>query len=231
MRRVLLILTLLSITVRGISQARQSIRVKAGEDLAQAFSSSGFYRFPQFEKALVSYTNGTQEPRFRFNYNIYTANLQFISPAGDTLDVANPEAIDSVIFPRAVFYNRKGFHEVVARADSIRLLRKVTMTLQTEKIGGYGQPSPTSSIDNLKNFSIGNNFYSLTINQDVVINKNTSWFWMDINKNIVRANKANLLKILSPAKQAAVESYLKQQKVNFEKEEELKKLLSTIEAS
>lgn len=210
------------------AQTARSMRVKAGDDVAQAFSPYGFYRFPQFGKATLYYKAGGRNSGALFNYNILSANLQFISPKGDTLDLASQENIDSVAFDGNVFLYNDGFMEIVAAADSVLLLKKTIIKTQTENIGAYGLPNTTASIVNMKSYSNGAGVYSLVLNQDVVVAENISWFFINQNKTLVKANKSNLQKLLTADKQGKTEAWLKQNKTNFEKEADLKKLMAAI---
>jgi len=204
------------------------IRVKAGEDIAQAYSPNGFYRFPQFGKATLYYKNGSANEGKLFNYNILSSNLQFIGDKGDTLELGGRENIDSVICQGTKFIFNNGFMELVNSVDSVLLLKKTTMKMETENIGAYGVPNATSSILNMRSYTTGTSVYNLTLNQDVVITDVVSWFFVDKNHEPVKANKANLLKILPAEKQEKTETWLKQNKTSFDKEADLKKLMAAI---
>jgi len=205
----------------------KSIRVKAGEDLAQAYSPQGFYRFPQFSKAVLYFSGGGKNSGPVFNYNVLSGNMQFINPAGDTLDMGNNVAVDSVVFDQAVFVYKEGFLEVIADSDSVRLMKKLVIKTQVETIGAYGLSNNTSSIASMKSYFTGTSVYNLVVNQDVVVDENITWFFARGN-NIVKANKSNLLKLLPSDKAAKAEAYLKQNKTSFEKESDLKKLMTAI---
>ena len=222
----LFILVLLANTYLSFAQTNRSIRVKAGEDIAQAYSPQGFYRFPQFSKANLFFKGGGKNTGALFNYNILSGNMQFINPAGDTLDMVNPSEIESVVFEKNIFYYKYGFMEVVAQADSLKLLKKTIIKTQTENIGAYGQPNSTAAIDNIKTISSRTGYYSFILNQDVVVSENVTWFWMYGNNNPVKATRTNLLKSVSIEKQNAIEAYLKQTRINFNEESDLKKLLA-----
>jgi hypothetical protein len=224
-----LILILLLNNSLLFSQSRKSIRVKAGEDIAQAYSSQGFYRFPQFGKATFYFKGGGKNAGQLFNYNILSGTMQFVGSKMDTLDMAIQAPIDSVVFDNTTFhYHKDGFMEVVAQTDSIALLKRTTIKTQVENIGAYGISNQTGSIDNLRNFAFGSSVYSFRINQDVVLSENISWFLKDRNDNLVKATKSNLLKLLSPVKQNKAEAYIKQTKISFDKEEDLKQLFAEI---
>ena len=80
----------------------------------------------------------------------------------------------------------------------------------------------------MKTYSSGTGVYNLVINQDVILIENISWFFTNSNTNLVKASKTNLLKLLPAEKQTKAETYLKQNKTNFEKENDLKKLMAAI---
>ena len=67
--------------------------------------------------------------------------------------------------------------------------------------------------------------HPVVLTQDVIVMEHISLFWMDKNHKIVKATKSNLLKMLPATSQAKAETYLKQNKVNFDNEADLKKLM------
>ena len=210
------------------AQSQRSIRVKAGEDIAQAYSPQGFYRFPQFSKAILFFKGGVQNSWHRFNYNILSGTMQFINPAGETLNLDAPEKIDSVVFEKNVFVHNDGFMEVVAHTDSIILLKKIIIKTRQEKIGALGLPTQSASIDNISIYSADTNVYNFIINADVVVTENVYWYWMDRNNTILKATKGNLLKLLPAGRQSTAETYMKQNKIDFENETDLKELMANL---
>jgi hypothetical protein len=211
----------------AFSQSVRSIRTKAGDDVAQAYSPSGFYRFSQFSEAKLCFKTGDKKTGILFNYNLFSGQMQFISPRGDTLDVAHAADIDSIVFAKNVFLFNDGFMEVIAQNDSLRLLKKVVLKTDVEKIGAYGMPSSTAAINSYTTYSSGSNVYNLVLNQDVILIEHNYWFFLS-GKTILKANKTNLLDLLPAQKQANAQSYLKQNKTSFEKENDLKKLMEAI---
>lgn len=212
----------------AIAQKGRTLRIKAGDDVAQAYSPYGFYRFPQFGHAALYFKGGGRNSGKQFNYNILSAAVQFIGPKGDTLDLSGQENIDSVVFADKTFIYNDGFMEIAALADSVTLLKKTIIRTQVENVGAYGMANSTASITNMKTFSSGTSFYNLVLNQDIVVTEVISWFFMDKSKNIVKATKSNLLKLLPAAKIIKAGVYLNETKTSFEKEVDLKKLMEAI---
>ncbi|MEO8764337.1 MAG: hypothetical protein ABI416_08620 [Ginsengibacter sp.] len=206
------------------AQARRSIRVKAGENIAQAYSSNGFYRFPKFGNAMVFYKDGRQI-NGECNYNLLTGNMQFIHSSGKPLDIDTPSNVDSIAFEKNIFVQDDGFLEIVAQSGSIKLLKKIIIKTRVEKIGALGLPAQSVSIDNLTTYSADTDVYNLVSNSDIVVIENLYLYWMEAT-HIIKATKGNLLKLLPSEKKSAVDIYMKQHKINFDDENDLKELLT-----
>ncbi len=211
-----------------LAQSGNTIRVNAGEDVAQAYSPQGFYRFPQFLKPRLYFKGGILNGGLVFNYNVLSGNMQFINPKGDTLDMVITPDLDSIVFEKNVFLFNGGFLEVVAQSDSLMLLKKLVLTTQEEKIGAYGQPNTTSSIVSVKTYSAGTGVYNLVVNQNIILIENISWFFAKGNTNMIKASKANILKLLPAEKQAIADAYLKKNRTNFDRENDLRRLMEAL---
>jgi hypothetical protein len=230
MKRYLFVLLILTITQEVAAQSRRSIHVHAGDDLGEAYSPNGFYRFPQFKKATVYTHTGVGNRELLFNYNIYLRTIQFISKSGDTLDIANPSVIDSVVFDNASFYNTaNGFIELAGQADSIRLVKRTELRFHRENVGGYGTSSASSSIATLQDISRFTVRYGLRLNYDIVIEETVHWFWLSKDNVMEKATKANLLRLLPASGQQATEDFIKKKKIDLDKEKDLDELMAMLQ--
>ena len=223
-----LLLVTTSFTFAVNAQGGRTIRVKSGEDLAKAYSVNGFYRFPEFENATLYFGSQPRKSGVLFNYNLLISAVQFISPKGDTLDLVNSPAPDSIKFENLTLIYNQGYMELVAKSDSIQLLKKISIRTQSETIGAYGVPNTTGAITKLKDISIRGSVYSLVVNEDIVLYEEVGWFLMIGNSTPVKANKSNLLKLLPAEKQAKAEAFLKKNRISFQDEEDLRSLFASI---
>ena len=222
----LFLLLLASIVV---AQSRRTIRVAAGEDIAHAYSANGFYRFPEFSKATIFYRTGGGNDKHLFNYNVLSGTMQYIDREnGDTLDLMRTHIVDSVVFSNATFYLPDGYMEVLAVSDSIRLLKKTVIKFHREKVAGYGIANPVTSAMTIQNYSTKISMFNFRLNEDVVMEETIELYWMDKKKTLLKATKANLFSLLSPARKSAAEAYLKKNKTNFEKADQLIALVSAL---
>lgn len=212
----------------SFAQSGKTITVKAGEDIAKAWSHCGFYRFPQFSKAALFRKTGQSHSNSLFNYNIYSAKIQFINESGDTLDLINPSLFDSIIIEKNVFYYDDGFLELVISAHPLRLVKKTKIKMRPETIGAYGTTNSTGSVDKISGYSINGNMYSFSLSENISVKEIISLFFITTDGKILKATKSNLLLFLPAGKQEKAKLYLKETKVSFEKEEDLKKLLASL---
>jgi hypothetical protein len=225
MKQISLFLCLsLILCIPSPAQSGRSITVRAGEDIAKAYSPSGFYRFPQFSRAIFYSKEGAGYEGLLFNYNLLADQLQFINKSGDTLQVVNPTVFDSIQIDKSIFYYDHGYLEKVAGTQNLRLVRRTAIKLKPEAVGAYGSSGATAAINQITEYTVGANLYSLVLNQDIVIRVDVDWYWMNQNGTLTRATKNNFLSLLDPSKQESVRTFLKQNKISFAKEDDLVKL-------
>ncbi len=205
------------------SQTADVIRIKAGQDPSTGYSPHGFYRFASFNEGVAVFRDGSQTTA-RFNYHELNEEMQFITTNGDTLAIADPVSIKYITLNNYLFYYLDGYVEVLINNDSLKLARKLHLNLSWEKIGGYGQPSPSGSIRSANRIILANTGKALSLNQDLLIRKEYSYYWIDKYNTVFKANKLNLLKIIPPDSKNEIEDYLKKNKTDFRKEPDLKRL-------
>src|SRR5438105_3172680 len=108
---------------------------------------------------------------------------------------------------------------------SIKLDKKqLIKVLDKQKIGAYNQPSSASSIDSYSTYSYGGRIHKLDIREDILLSKQTSYYLGDQYNHFLLANKKNLLRMFS-SHENIIEKYLKENAVDFNNEEDLKKLI------
>jgi hypothetical protein len=223
----LLLLSGLMCSTTFFGQYRKTITVKAGEDIAQAYSPNGFYRFPQFAGASLYNERRYGQSSMRFNYNIYTNRMQFINNEGDTMDMMNPIRFDSILVDKTVFYYKTepGFLELIATAWPIRLVSRTEVKLKTESVGAYGGSNTTSSVSMVKTLVVGTTMYHYTSNENVTIKQSVDWFWMGADGSLLKANRKNLYYLLPPDKEKIASDFIKQHDIRFDREADLIRLL------
>jgi len=222
------VLTAVMVPFSLLGQSARSITVKAGEDIAKTWSPTGFYRFSQFSKAVLFRKTGKSNSNSLFNYNTFSAKIQFINDVGDTLDLINPSLFDSIVIGENIFYYDNGFLELVASSHPVRLVKRTQIKMRPETVGAYGATNSTGATDKISSFSINGNMYSFSLNENMTVKESISLFFLNENGKVMKATKNNLLIILPGDRQEKAKLYLKENKVSFEKEADLRKMLEAI---
>jgi hypothetical protein len=209
------------------AQTGQPIRVRAGQEIGTAIPVAERYRYAAFTPGSVSYLSGTVSSG-RFNYNLLLGEMQFIDPRGDTLSLANETLLNHVKVGEDLFYYdpAHAYLEVIADANPVKLARKRRLVMAgNEKEAAYGQSTGTSAVRTLNSYATSNSqLYRFKPKGDVLFNHEESYFIIDANKRAHRARRAAFLKVFGRNKKE-VEAYLKAEPVDFDKREDLEKLL------
>lgn len=206
------------------AQTTETIRARAGENIASIISPNGIYRFPAFSTG--TYTRHNQQASSAvLNYNVLKSEMHYVNRAGDTLAIANTSEIDFFRVDGILFYYRDGYKEVIADYDSTVLAVEQSFKLEYESIGLYGQPNAAQEITQINSYNNGTINFQLTLSQDAVIRKKTTFYIIVKNRPPLIASKKNILKIFATRK-AEIENYIHENRVNFNEQQDMKKLIA-----
>ena len=206
------------------AQSTETIRVKAGEDISKIISPHGMYRFSSFTTGTYLKNNKVSSSA-KLNYNLFTGEMQYLNLNGDTMTIANSAEINFIKIQDILFYYRDGYKEVIADHDSVKLAFESDIKLEYEKVGLYGQSNGAQDVANMGSFNTNTNVFQLTLGQDAIVRKKTTYYLFNKNQPPVIATKKNFLKIFNKNR-AAVDKYIEEYKVNFNDQDNLEKLFT-----
>jgi hypothetical protein len=216
---------LLSSFTYALAQSSEKINVEAEEDISQAIDQVDQYRFKDFVKGKVYFKNGRSSTA-RLNYNLLYDAILFIDKKGDTLSLAEPEKVNYVAIQYTIFYYDKGYFEIIADYPSVKLAYKQVLKVSNrEKIGGYGQQTNTSAIDNYSTVSNGNQTFNLKVNENVIFSKKAFYYLLDQNNRFSPANKRNIIKIFPKKHKKSIVQFIDDHETDFKNEQSIKSLL------
>jgi hypothetical protein len=191
----------------------------------ETIASRSYYLFPAFINTVVKLKNGGTL-NCTINFNLLICEIQFIGPHKDTLVLSKPGEVDSIICDSSVFFFKNGFYQIVASSDSVRLAVLRIASYVPVQIGALGLPSHSGTgTQNYTSVDTYAGSKNLVINEDVEITTKTAYFLITPDKEMVKVNKAGFMKTF-PSKEASIQTYLKQNKMDFNKETDLKKLFA-----
>ena len=218
-KNLFLILVLFAFQVSTLS-AQSYVRktIKAGETLAD----NTYYLFPSFTDGTVKMKDGGKSLS-KLNFNILLCQMQFVNEHGDTMNIADPSEIDSIILNDKSFFYKKGYYEILHSSDSLNLVVLRNVTYEPVKIGAMGLASHGGSIDSYTTLRDDNVTRQLVINQDINVVIESTYFLMNKKGEMYNATKSNFLSLFEKNKET-IQGYLKANKTNYNKEVDLKKL-------
>lgn len=197
--------------------------VRAGESIKEALGDSVIYHYPQFMSGVVHYKNGTLS-HAALNFNLITGEMQFIAPSKDTLAIANESSIDHITIQDDTFYYDKVYIQLIhdnanAKLGKIEIIRQTNIAKQ----GAYGQMNSTGSIDAIDSYYSSGQMYKLAESTTITMRSRTVFFIGDENNHFLPATKRNINKLFG--KKNAADSFIKENKIALDKEDDLIKLV------
>jgi len=216
---------LLLAIVTGINaQVQEKIIIRAGEDVTAALSAHGLYRFPAFRRGIVKFKDGSFSKTL-LNYNVFLNDMQFISPKGDTLAIDESGLIDSVRIDTDVFFYQKGYLQVVADYNDVKLVSKQTNSFQYIKKGASDLPNPTVQIlsySKVPSLLFVDN--KLLVTEDILVLKEQTYFITYKKFKQTIADNSGFLKAF-PDKKNEIRNFIDANKIDLRSEAGIKKLL------
>ena len=201
-----------------------TIILKAGMSINESLSIKNLYEYSQFVYGKVFFKPGDSSSG-RLNYNRLLDQMQFIDFKGDTLNIADPGTIKSIRINNDLFYYDEGYVKLIKDSNTIKLAAKQTLrVVNKEKTGAYNMPSSTSAIDSYGSYMSEGKMYKLVPREDIVLKKQTQYYFGDKFNHFILANKKNLLRLYSK-QNVSLNAYLKENNVDFTSQEDLEKLL------
>ena len=206
------------------AQKEKKFRINPGEKVVEVLPKNEVYTYPEYISGNVLFENNTYSPA-KLNYNALFLEMQFINQKGDTMALDDEATIKQIIISNDTFYYDKGYLKLTDNFGNIKLARKDFFAFTNrQKLGGFGELS-SASIDTYNSVNYGIFFKELVVQEVLTIAKRTIYYFGDEFNNFKLANKKNLLEFY-PSKSKEIKTYLKENKVNFSSEEDLKKMIS-----
>ena len=206
------------------------VTVKAGERFEDVLKPSDIYFYPQFIYSKVLFKDGRVADPY-MNYNRLYDQMLFISEKGDTLALTDVKNLEFIVNDWDIFYYSGGYLRLIADDTVIKLAEKqIWVVADVRKMGTHNTPTNTVAITSVGYLSSGQDAAKskeLIMNAETVIRKETQYYFGDKYNHFVRASKKRLLNLF-PKEERKIENYLNENKVNFDKKDDLEKLCQFI---
>ena len=189
---------------------------------------SEIFFYPEFTNGKVFLRDGKLSET-KLNYNRLVDEIHFIGQKGDTLALDGETNIKFIAVGNDTFYYAQGYLRVLSPGNAIKLAtREVWIISETRQIGAYGSTNNSVSMISFKSMQEGGRLYDLVVNEDIVLKKQTKYYFGDHFNQFLPATKTNLL-TLFPKEEQRIGKYLKENRINFNDKSDLEKTVQFVE--
>lgn len=225
--RLILLLFFILICYSDLSaQDSVYVTIKTGQSVKDVLTPADIYQYSEFTFGKVYMRDGSIAAG-KMNYSRLYGQMLFINPKGDTLALADERNIKYIVINKDTFYFDEGYMMLMANSAGFKLTEKQTWVLaDIRKIGTHDRPTTTVAITSLSSFSNGKDAAKskdLIMNEDVLLRKETQYYFGDKYNLFVPASKKGLQQLF-PKDHGIIDDYLKANKVNFNKKDDIEKL-------
>ena len=226
MRILLLLFIILIGCTNLVAQDSTLVTVKAGNKVTDVLTQADIYYYPQFINGKVFLKSGEMAAA-TMNYTRLYDQILFINPKGDTLAIADENTIKYIVIEKDTFYYNEGYMRLIADDGVVKLTEKqIWVVADVRKVGTHDRATGTVAITSLANYNDGRGGLKskdLIVNENTVLQKKTEYYFGDKYNLFVLASKKRILQLF-PKEHLSIENYLKENKVNFNKKDDLEKL-------
>ena len=212
------------------AQERLIIEASSNTNLADKLSTQMQYIFPEFTDGQVFFFKASAGTG-KLNYNMLIGEMQFLDNDKEVMAL-EAKNISAVNINNRSFFPYKGneFAEELLSTGKYKLLvRRKGNVAPFAKKGAYGTSSSTSSITSITSYSsvnTGGQNYDLSVANDVLITVRYFYYLLGENGKYTQIMNTKTFTKLFPALRTQIETFVKEQKIRFDKEDDLKKLFA-----
>lgn len=214
------------------AQAPKVFKVKAGQFPDKQIPYANRFQNPTFQTGTAEFING-RSSQASFNYSYLGGNILFLAANRDTLEIADKALLRKVDIKGRTYYfdKRFGYCEIVKSFGKAKIgKREVLAQIGTEKGGPYGISYTASAVTTYKSYSNDQVASTGKLNADAegVFSYRTTLFLIDNNNRFYIPTAGSIHKLF-PGHKKQISSFVKENKINFGKEEDLDRLMAFCE--
>lgn len=228
MKKVLFPIIIFLFGVTLSAQSKKTFTVNPGEKIVEAIPITEIYTYAEFRFGTVALKNGTSA-FVKVNYNSVFGEMQFINPQkGDTISLADEKNIKFVAIEKDTFYFDEVWLQVIDSDSTIKIGRKKSLEMvNKEKLGAMEAPG-FAAIETYSKFSGSQHMKDIVAKERLTFTQQNTYYFGDRFNHFSRANKKSLLNLYR-GNEKEIESWLKEAKIDFSNEADLKRLFNFLQ--
>ena len=211
------------------AQAKKTFSVNPGQKIVDAIPVTELYTFPEFTIGNVTLKDNTVAT-VKLNYNHVFGEMQFIDPkTGDTISLADEKNIKFVAVEKDTFYFDEGWLKQMDHISALTIAkRKLLQMSNKEKLGAMDSPS-FGAIETYTKYTGSQHMRDLVAKERLTFSEHVTYYFGDRFKHFSRANKKGLIKMFNKDEKQ-LETWLDDNKIDFNNEDDLKKLATFLQS-
>jgi hypothetical protein len=182
------------------------------------------FLFGDFSVGTVKMKNGSMQ-KIDLNYNMVSEKMVYRKD-GSLYDMINLELVDTVFLENSKFIHVAGaFYEVLYVAPSSLFVQYSGSIIPPGTPAGYGGTSQVSNTKNLTSVELSSGYYNLNLPKDYTVNV-TKKYWIKTGEKMESFLSERQLLKLYPDIEDQLKGYIKKNKLKFEKESDMVRLIT-----
>jgi len=226
-KKSLLVAAMLALSNVAFSQSDGHVLVRAGQDAGKIIPYHEQYVYKDFRQGQLYYPNSKRSETMKLNYNLLSENIAFINSAGDTLMMKKDENIFKYVRIGGDLYHHdlvEGYFLLVTREPKVQLaVKRSWKVLRGDPVvnNGYGTVSAAAgTYTAIRSYETN----AFVVHEDHIYRKDEDYFLITYDDRLFKANKGGFTKLFQDYREE-IRDYLRENVIDFGKQEDLKKLL------
>ena len=204
------------------------VTIKAGQKVTDVLTQDDIFQYSQFTNGIVVLKDGTKI-EVQMNYSRLFDEMLFIDPnKGDTLALGDNRNVKFIVIDKDLYYYEDGYIRIIINHDFVKLAEKRTWVVaDIQKIGTHNRPVNTVAVQSLMSYTNGSDAAKskdLVLNENILLRYETHYYFGNAYGRFVRTGKKKLLSLF-PKDESNIEKYLKENKIDFDKKEDVEKMV------
>ena len=228
MRKFLIPFIIILLSVSTSAQSKKTFAVNPGQKIVEAIPVGEIYSYPEFRLGTVTLRNGTSA-NVKVNYNSVFGEMQFIDPKkGDTISLAEEKNIKFVTVEKDTFYFDEVWLQQVSNNNTVKVAKKKLLEMTNkEKLGAMEVPG-FAAIETYSKFTGSQHMKDLVAKEKLTFTEHITYYFGDRFNHFTKANKKSLLNFYRD-REEKVEVWLKENKIDFSKTEDINRVMEYLQ--
>ena len=221
MKRNICVIVAIFIFCGCLCGQHKSITVPAGTKISESFPPSVRYLYPEFLAGQIVLNNGISSPCM-INYNMFFDDMEILQD-NDTVRILRKRDMKYAIIENDTFIYVQGYMKHI-HGQSLKVYCKDRIYLKDVlKVGAMGVVNRTGAISSYGSIDEMGMSYDLVVPEDHVFRREISYHIATSRGTYELFKRQNILKMF-PRNKGEIRRYIRANKINFGKQEDVIKL-------